>query len=252
MVSALLLGLKQQFVNNNTQVIMATHSVTTVATLEEGDIYRIIRNGRSIDIRPALKSDAVQELSEGLATIDTGLRIVASVQAVPVVILTEGHNAKHLKKWVRLFFCNQVEVFDDLPARTGKDQLLAYGQLLARLNATSHFLIVWDCDAESTARKLTMELEVSSNVTAFAFDRRSNSLAPKGIENKYEEKLLLRYSKIVLDAATGRETNRSFDSGNKTAFADYVAEHGTVADFVHFDDLRKTVEGILNMLQVDR
>ena len=252
MVSALLLGLKQQFVNNNTKVIMATHSVTTVATLEEGDIYRIVRNGRSIAIRPALKSDAVQELSEGLATIDTGLRIVAAVPAVPVVILTEGHNAKHLKKWVRLAFCDQVAVFDDLPARTGKDQLLAYGQLLARLKATSHFLIVWDCDAESTARKLAKELGDSSKVTAFAFDRRSNSLASKGIENKYEENLLLPYSKIVLDGATGKETNRSFDNRKKTAFADYVAEHGTVADFVHFEDLRKTVERILDMLQVDR
>ena len=252
MVSALLLGLKQQFVNNNTQVIMATHSVTTVATLEEGEIYRIVRNERLIDIRPTLKSDAVQELSEGLATIDTGLRIIASVQAVPVVILTEGHNAKHLKKWVRLFFCNQVAVFDDLPARTGKDQLLAYGQLLARMNATSHFLIVWDCDAKSTAMKLVNELGDSSNVTAFAFESRSNSLAPKGIENKYEENRLLPYSKIVLDGATGRETNRSFDNGKKAAFADYVAEHGTVADFVHFDDLRNTVERILDMLQVDR
>ena len=116
----------------------------------------------------------------------------------------------------------------------------------------AHFLIVWDCDAESTAKKLAKEIGDSSKVTAFAFDRRSNSLASKGIENKYEENLLLSYSKIVLDGATGKETNRSFDNRKKTAFADYVAEHGTVADFVHFDDLRKTVEGILDMLQVDR
>lgn len=188
-----------------------------------------------------------KELSEGLATIDTGLRILASAQAIPVVILTEGHNAKHLKKWASLFFRGQVEVFEDLPARTGKDQLKAYGQLLARMNATSHILIVWDCDAGSTARALASELEDSAKVTPFALERRPNALAAKGIENKYEEDLLMRFSNIVLDGATGEEKGRSFDNGKKLALANHVAQRGTEADFVHFDDLRRTVERILSV-----
>ena len=251
MVSALLSALKKQFVSNGTRVVLATHSVTTVSILGQDEIYRVVRNGRSIDIRPTFKRDAVQELSEGLATIDTGLKILSSARAAPVTILTEGHNAKHLKKWASFIFGDRVQVFEDLPTRTGKDQLFAYGQLLSKMNATSHFLIVWDCDAKGTANKLAAALDGSENVTAFAFDRRTNALAMKGIENMYEERILLPYSKIVLDAATGTETNRSFDSGKKSTFADYIFQHGTVADFKHFDDLQRTVADILNRKQDD-
>ena len=139
MVSALIAGLKDQFVNNGTWVVMATHSVTTVSMLEEGEIFRVVRNGGKVDVRPVLKSEAVSELSEGLATIDTGLRIAASEGAMPITILTEGHNALHLKKWAGLFFPKQVYVFDELQDKKGKDQLLTYGRLLAKMNTNSHF-----------------------------------------------------------------------------------------------------------------
>ena len=76
--------------------MLATHSVTTVSILDESEIYRLARDGHTIDIQPTLKSEAVLDLSEGLATIDTGLRIVASRHSAPVTILTEGHNALHL------------------------------------------------------------------------------------------------------------------------------------------------------------
>ena len=155
MISSLIRGLKTQFVDRGTHVILATHSVTTVSILEESEIYRLARDGHGVDIRPALKAEVVLELSEGLATIDTGLRIVASRRSAPVTIITEGHNALHLKKWARLFFPDQVDVFDDLPARTGKDQLLTYGQLLSKMAGNSHFLIVWDCDAKKKAEMLT-------------------------------------------------------------------------------------------------
>ena len=104
MISGLITGLKELFFNNGTRVLMATHSVTTVSLLEEGEIFRIARCGRKVDVKPVLKSEAVTELSEGLATIDTGLRIVASDGVAPITILTEGKNTLHLKKWVSLFF----------------------------------------------------------------------------------------------------------------------------------------------------
>ena len=95
MISALIVGLKNQFVANGTQVIMATHSLTTVAMLEEGEIFRVSRNGSVVDVSPVTKSEAISDLSEGIATIDTGLRI-AAYDAKPITILTEGHNALHL------------------------------------------------------------------------------------------------------------------------------------------------------------
>ena len=245
MIAALIAGLKDPFVANGTRVIMATHSVTTVSLLEEGEIFRVARNGYKVDVRPVGKREAVFELSEGLATIDTGLRIAAAGGAAPVTILTEGLNTLHLKKWAELYFPGKVHIFDELPARTGKDQLLTYGQLLAKMEANSHFLIVWDCDAESTAKKLSKELSESAKVTAFSFRKRENRITAKGIENKYDEKFLKPYSKISLDGGTGKETGRSFNCAKKTEFANHVSSHGTVKYFEHFDDLRAVVEAIL-------
>ncbi len=250
MISSLIRGLKTQFVDRGTHVIMATHSVTTVSILEESEIYRLARDGPGIDIQLTPKSEAVLELSEGLATIDTGLRIVASGRSAPVTILTEGHNALHLKKWASLFFPGKVNVFDDLPGKTGKDQLLTYGQLLSKVIANSHFLIVWDWDAKSKARKLACELPDIANVTAFAFEQRENSVAPKGIENKYEEDVLRPYSNRVLDD-NGVELSRSLDNAKKSDFARYVFENGTPEHFVHFDDLNATVTKILGNAVAD-
>ena len=245
MVSALIAGLKDQFVNNGTRVIMATHSVTTVSLLEEGEVFRVARNGRKIDVCPVLRRKAVSELSEGLATIDTGLRIVLSGGTAPVTILTEGNNTLHLKRWAQLFFSGRVHVFDDLQARTGKNQLLAYGQLLAKMDASSHFLIVWDCDAEGTAEKLRHDLSGSEKVTAFSFKKRTNTIATGGIENKYDEKYLKDYSNVTFDAATREEIARSMSGSKKKAFANHVSSKGTDEHFEHFDDLKTIVEEIL-------
>ena len=244
MISALIAGLKGLFVSNGTRVIMATHSVTTVSMLEEGEIYRVMRTGGRVAVQPVSKAEAVFELSEGLATIDTGLRILASKDPKPITILTEGNNALHLKKWASLFYPDQVGVFDGLPDRTGKDQLLAYGRLLDKMDVNSHFLVVWDCDARSKAKVLSQELANSSKVTAFSLKKRENRIAPKGIENKYDEEFLKDYSNIILDNATGKETG-SMSSRHKRDFAKHVATEGVSEYFSHFDDLQEVVEEIL-------
>ena len=245
MVSALIKGLKDQFVNNGTQVIMATHSVTTVSLLEEREIFRVARSGEKIDVQAVLKSEAVSELSEGLATIDTGLRIAASGEATPVTILTEGLNTFHLKRWVELFFPGKIHVFDELPARTGKDQLLTYGQLLAKMNANSHFLIVWDCDARGKAKQLSDELSGSAKVTVFSFEKRENRIAPKGIENQYDEEILKPFAVRSAEYSTDKEISLSFDKGKKDKFAKHIFDNGLKEHFRHFDDLKLVVSGIL-------
>ena len=245
MISALIAGLKDMFVSNGTRVIMATHSVTTVSMLEEGEIYRVMRTGGRVTVQPVGKAEAVSELSEGLATIDTGLRILASKDPKPITILTEGNNALHLKKWASLFYPDQVGVFDGLPDKTGKNQLLTYGQLLDKMDVNSHFLIVWDCDAEAVAKKLSGELAGSRKVTAFSFKEHENQIANNGIENKYDEDILEDYTTIASDAATGHEISRSMSGQNKKDFAQHVVSEGTPEYFRHFGDLEEVVEKIL-------
>ena len=189
MAAALVTTLKSLFVPHGTKVLMTSHSPMTVATLDEADIFRVVRTDGRVKVSPTTKSEAIEELSEGFATVDAGLRIAAYDEA-KVTILTEGHNARHLKKWVQLNFPKDVHVFDELANHSSDRQLLAYGRLLGRMNTNTHFVIVWDCDASCQAETLRRELPKSSNVTPFAFTKRDNQIARKGIENNYDERFL--------------------------------------------------------------
>ena len=146
MVAALVRTLKALFVSEGTQVLMTSHSPMTVAALDEADIFRVVRTGGHVEVSRTTKSEAINELSEGLATVDVGLRIAAYDEA-KVTILTEGNNAKHLKRWGELNFPNDVRVFEDLGEHTNDGQLLDYGRLLGRVKTNTHFVVVWDCDA---------------------------------------------------------------------------------------------------------
>ena len=126
MAAAFVTTLKSRFVRSGTKVLLTSHSPMTVATLDDSAIFRVTRDGGSVRISSTTKPDAINELSEGIATVDTGLRI-ATYDEAKVTILTEGYNARHLKKWVQLKFPQGVHVFDQLPGHTSDSQLLAYG-----------------------------------------------------------------------------------------------------------------------------
>ncbi len=192
MMAALVAVMKELFVEKGTRVLMTSHSPVTVAMVNEDEIFRVTRQGGVIRVIPTTRTDAVQDLSEGLATIDTGLRILAFDQAA-VTILTEGDNALHLKRWAELNFPDEVRVFEGISSLSSESQLLAYGRFLSRATSNTQFLIVWDCDAADKCTRLQHELTPTSQVTAFSFIRRENTIAPKGIENKYEEDLLKQF-----------------------------------------------------------
>ena len=243
MISALIAGLKDQFVSSGTRVIMATHSLTTVSLLDKGEIFRVSRSGSRLNVKPVTRAEAVSELSEGLATIETGLKIATYESAAPITILTEGNNALHLKKWANLLFGRKVKVFDKLKNRTGKNELASYGRLLARMDTNSHFLIVWDCDARRVAEDLKKEISGSENVTAFAFEKRQNMIASKGIENNYDEKYLQEFTTTSKRNLTGDET-ATMSSQDKSDFAKHVSEKGTKDYFSNFGSLEIVIQEI--------
>ena len=246
MVAPLVETLKTLFVSQGTQVLMTSHSPMTIAALEEADIFRVARASGDVTVARTTKSEAISELSEGIATLDTGLKIAAYDEA-KVVILTEGHNTKHLKRWAELHFDpGDVRVFEGLEGHTSKDHLLSYGRMLALMNTDARFLIVWDCDAESTANKLSDELPDKRRVTAFAFARRmGNRIAEKGIENNYNESILEPY-KATTARFGGSQVVHAFDGKRKGEFADYILQHGTREDFTHFHELEVIMRGILD------
>ena len=244
MVAALVTTLKSLFVSHGTKVLMTSHSAMTVAALDEAEIFRVARTQGRVTVSRATKSEAINELSEGLATVDAGLRIAAYDEA-KVTILTEGNNASHIKRWVQLNFSQDVHVFDELAQHRSASQLLAYGRLLGRMNTNTHFVIVWDCDAADKAATLRGELPSAAKVTAFAFKRRAdNTIARNGIENNYDERVLEPFSISKVDS-DGTLLAREFPKNRKTDFAKHVVLHCTAQDFTHFEELRAVVSAIL-------
>ena len=244
MVKALVSELKTLFIQNGTKVLMTSHSPMTVAALEDEDIFRVVRTGGSVKVSRTTKAEAIGELSEGLATVDMGLRIAANDEA-KVTILTEGHNTKHLKKWVELNFPEAVIVFEGLEEHSNDDRLLAYGRLLARMNTNTHFVVVWDCDAAGKAEALSRELPRGANITPYAFTKRNdNTIASRGIENNYDEAILTPYA-TTTTGGDGTVLGRGFQGNRKTDFANHVLQYGTSQYFTNFQGLHKIVSGIL-------
>ena len=249
MLAALVRTLRTLFVARGTKVLLTSHSPMTVAALDESAIFRVVRTGNHIDVSRTTKPEAIIELSEGIATVDMGLKIAAFDEA-KVTILTEGNNTKHLRRWASINFPNVVRVFEEISEDSGKNQLLTYGRFLARLSTRTHFLIVWDCDAKNMATKLRDELPQDSNVTPFAFTHRpDNQIAKNGIENNYDEDILKPYVSFRSDSE-GNELGRDFRGDCKTEFADYILNHGTKQYFCHFQDLYDTVNNILNSINI--
>ena len=247
MVSALVACLRRLFVANGTRVLMATHSASTVAALNDGEIFCLTRRRGVLKLRPVTRSEAVEELSDGIATLDTGLRIATST-AAPVTIISEGKNHLHLRRWAELHFPDRIDVFDKLPQRTNASELRAYARILSTMNANSHLLFVWDCDKADLTRKLAAELPPTAKVTAFALDQRDNPIAPNGIENKYDEEVLKPFSLEVRGYKTGDTVRYRLDSDRKTDLAEHIMQHGAEHDFRYFDDLHAVVTGMLDSI----
>ena len=244
MVAALVTTLKSLFVPQGTKVLMTSHSAMTVAALDEADIFRVVRKRGRVTVSRTTKSEAINELSEGLATVDAGLKIAAYDEA-KVTILTEGNNTLHIRKWVELNFPQDVHVFDQLAEHRNASQLLAYGRLLGKMNTNTHFVIVWDCDAARDAETLRQELSIGAKVTPFAFRRREdNMIARNGIENIYDEEFLEPFSMKKTDNEN-KLLGRDFMKNRKTEFANHVRQHGTPEYFTHFKDLHEVVAEIL-------
>ena len=248
MVAALVTTLKSLFVPSGTKVLLSSHSPMTVATLDEGDIFRVARKNGGVNISPTTKTEAISELSEGIATVDTGLRI-ATYDKAKVTILTEGNNALHLKRWAQLNFPTDVHVFDELTEHTNDGQLLMYGRLLGRMTTNTHFVIVWDCDASGNVKTLRRDLPGAAKVTPFAFKKRTdNKITSKGIENNYDENILKPFSFEMRSTDDGQLLGRKLRTDRKKAFANHVFQHGTDEYFTHFQELRTLVSQILESL----
>lgn len=240
MVGALVSCLKNLFIRHGTKVILATHCPATVAVLEEGEVFRVSRDRGHVRVRPVDRYEAVEELSDGIATLDTGLRI-ATTDERPVTIVTEGKNSLVLARWAALHFPDDVSVFNRLPHRTGAGDLQSYARILSKMESNSRLLFVWDCDQAKKIGGLEKDIGPTARVALHVLSHRDNTVADGGIENKFEEDLLKPFTEETRAVATGEKLRVVFRKDQKTPFAEHISRHGTEEDFRHFNDLHEIV-----------
>ena len=92
---------------------------------------------------------------------------------------------------------------------------------------------------------LRKELPENTSVTPYAFaNREDNSIARRGIENNYDEKILEPYS-TKTTRSDDTVLSRGFDNSRKSDFANHILQQATPDYFTNFQDLYDLVSGIL-------
>lgn len=223
------------FLRQRVNVILVSHSPTTIALAPETSLYVMNRTGPKRIVKKS-KEDALRILTEGFATIEQGLRIFDQVSRSNVTVISEGHNESILRKALNLFEVDGVEILDGIQDISGKNQLKTLFQFFRKVPHDSKVIFVWDCDASI---QLTPENKTFPYILPYNPD---NQIARKGIENAFSEQLLINYIKTI--TTSNGQVIREFDETRKRDFTQHVCDNGTKADFSHFQGLVTEIERI--------
>lgn len=242
MIRTLLNAVQKAFLDKGTKVIIATHSPTTVALAPTKSLYFVEAGQKQKKIRTTSKKEALTLLSEGFVTFDEGLDAL-KFSGEKLVIFTEGHNRKIFTRYFELAGIDGVKMIDSLDDKSGKHQLPHYFRAISALGLNRPVLFVWDCDADSDARKLNE----SGNLFKFVIPKNlDNDIAPTGIENAFSESYLDPHCKRI-ELPNG-VTYRKFDAGEKRAFADRIVRSQDINDFSGLVSLGHKIKEILDSI----
>lgn len=238
MMKNMLKAIETVFIAHEVKVILVSHSPTTLALAPDQSIFVMNRVGPN-RIEKQSKVKALDILTEGFATLDQGLRIFDEVARTPVTVITEGHNAKVLKKALALFGVDGIDVLEGMEHITGKTQLKTLFDFLSKAQHQNKVIFVWDCDMSGCLGEL-------NRTYPYVFPHRDeNKLAKRGIENAFPEYLFDGFIKTT-SLADGTEI-RQFDENQKANFASKVCNEGKRADFLYFEHLIGEIERIKNI-----
>lgn len=232
MTNALMTAVSEVMLSRGIKVILATHSPSTVALAPAGSVIYLDRTN-GIDFKAITNAEAVESLTEGFATLRSGLTLFEKIFDARVNIITEGRNARILRKGCELFGLSDVKVLSDFEGRSGKNQLKVLFDFVSLTKIDRPVVFVWDCDVQ-------YRLEDVGNVHAFVIPANaSNKLARKGIENSFAEKWFENLVKEV-KLANG-EVIREFDESCKPDFEERILTQGREEDFRNFTPLFELV-----------
>ncbi len=216
------------FVAEGVNVILISHSPTTIALAPDESIFIMNRAGPN-RIEKKSRQEALSILTQGYATLEEGLKIFDEVARADLTLITEGHNAQIIRKALDLKGIEGIEVLEGVEGLSGKNQLKTVFQFICKTDHKNKVLFIWDCD-------VSFILNPENNTFPFTMPKNpSNQIAKKGIENAFSENLMADYTKTII-MSNGTE-HREFDGSRKNDFAEFVVNRNKLEDFSNFETL---------------
>jgi len=190
MTKALLGTLQSVFVDRGVEVILATHSPSTIALAPEDSIYVVNKGNIPNKISKHSRADAMELISEGYITLEKGLALFKEISSHDTCILTEGHNTKIIKQVLNLNGIEGVHVIEGLEALTCDTKLRTLFDFMCEIPHEQNVLFVWDCDYKS---KFTS----TDNTVGFVIPHNaSNKIVERGIENAFPESAFNGFTQV--------------------------------------------------------
>lgn len=245
MIKAMITIIDKVFLQRGSNVILATHSPTTLSLVDDNSIYLVQPGQTANKIQKTTKSEALNSLTEGYATLQDLIRFGESNKEY--IVVSEGRNCRYLEKACHFFDPDEtievlnLEVF-------GTNQLREIFKFMKSINKTRKFVFVWDCDYREKEKRdyhnniirgndgspvyETRDLkELLRNDDlynrAFVFDYNANSKSKRGIEN-------------LFDAADTESFGITFNQKgptNKKSFEQHTFNNASKELFRNFEEL---------------
>lgn len=235
MIQSLLKVIREIFLKNGVNVILVTHSATTIALAPEESIFVMNKNGENRIVKKT-QNEALNILTEGYATLQQGLKLFDEISKKKISIFTEGNNTKYIKKANEFFGNDEIEVIEGIESITGKNQLKLLFDLFTKVSHDKMIFFVWDPDVK-------LDLASGNNTFPFIFETNSNnSKVIKGIENLFSEKLF----KDEYYTKRQKEDGGYHQSLNKKKFEDYIINNCNKRTFKNFKPLFNQINTKIN------
>lgn len=165
-------------------------------------------------------------MTEGLATLESGLNLLDELVQNELTVITEGRNTNYIKKALELFDCKNVKVLDNIEDLTGESQLKSYFKFFSKVKHTQKVLFIWDSDVNKIP-------EDENNTYAYKFEKNNeNNIAQKGIENMFEENIFGNYTKKI-EFSNG-DIKIEFEQSRKSDLEVYILSRNYIDDFKNF------------------
>ena len=226
------------FIKQGVTVVLVTHSPTTIALAPEDSVFVMNRAGQK-RIEKKSKQEALGILTQGFATLESGLKLFDEVTKSALTIITEGKNTLLINKALQLNGVEGVDVLSGVEGVSGKNQLKTLFDFLSRTNHVNKVIFVFDCD-------VTYSLSASENTYSYFLPKNEdNVIAKTGIENMFPSYLFDSFKKVI--TMSNGVIIEEFDGSRKRDFEQYILDRSNLDDFNNFQSLVAEIKRIRNM-----